>query len=103
MSEVEHPAERLSHSFGDLRQGVFLQAIGVAVEFANSLGQLLRRHRVFVVHPAEACLVQLQTFILGELGFSWIELAVDNAVSPAQFVEQFRTDRQKVRTCSRMI
>src|SRR5271169_3703188 len=44
-----------------LLQRVLLQAVCVDVEFADAFRQLLGRHGVFVVHPTEGFLVQVET------------------------------------------
>lgn len=59
--------------FRDLRQRVVLQVAGVTVKFSDAFGQFLRRHRVFVVHPAESFLVQVDLFVLAGLRFRRIE------------------------------
>src|SRR5271157_4400207 len=51
---------RLRNLLGNLRKRKVFQVAGVAIEFAYTLGQLLRSHRVFVMHPPEGFLVQVQ-------------------------------------------
>jgi len=44
----------------------------VAIEFADALSQLLRRHGVLVVRPAERFLIQVQAIVLARLRCSRI-------------------------------
>src|SRR5208282_4096234 len=87
-----------SDFFGNLRERVVLQVPGVAVEFTNALGQLFRRHRVFVVHPAEGLFVQVQTLFLRRRRFGWIELPIDAAVGFLQLVQKLRTNGEQIAT-----
>ena len=65
---------RSTDFFGNLGQRVLFQLAGVAIEFADAFGQFLRRHRVFVVHPAESLLIQVQLIFLARLRFCRIQL-----------------------------
>src|SRR2546427_516809 len=46
--------------FGNLGECVIFQVLRVAVEFADALGELLRRHCVLVVHPAKGLFIQME-------------------------------------------
>src|SRR5271168_1894523 len=39
--------------FGDLGERVLFETARIGVELANAFGELLRRHGIFIVHPAE--------------------------------------------------
>src|SRR5215472_11736011 len=64
------PYERaLAHFFRNLGERVFFQFLCVAVEFADAFGQLLRRHSILVVHPAEVVLAEVQALLFAWVGF----------------------------------
>jgi hypothetical protein len=51
--------------------------VGIAAELADAFGQLLRRHVVFVLHPPERFLIQLEALTTQSLGIFGIELTFD--------------------------
>jgi hypothetical protein len=73
-SLILHPSspENLGHTC----LGILLQLAGVGVEFANAFGQLLRGHRVLVVHPTKCLLVHVEALFLACLRLCRIELAL---------------------------
>jgi hypothetical protein len=68
---------------------VLLQAAGIAVEFPNPFGQLLRRYGVLVVHPAEGLFVQVQLLILARLCSCRTEPALESALGVFQLKSIF--------------
>jgi hypothetical protein len=47
----------------NLGERVLFQMLRIAVKFADAFGELLGRHGVFVVHPAESVLGEVQLYI----------------------------------------
>src|SRR5271170_3186292 len=82
--------------FGNLGERKLFQVLGVAIKLAYALCQFLCRHCVFVVHPAECLLIQLQAFFLAEFRDCRIELTVQRSVGLLELVKQVRTDGQQV-------
>ena len=70
--------------------------VGIAVELPNPLRQLLRCHGIFVVHPAEGFLVQMQLLVLTRLCSYGIQLAIESALGVLQLVKQFWTDGKQI-------
>ena len=56
-----HTLTGLRRGHPDLLQRVGLQAARVGVELTDAFRQFLGRHRVFVVHPTECLLIQVET------------------------------------------
>src|SRR5882724_8457947 len=65
--------------FGNLRERELFQATRVAVELADAFGELLRRHGIFVVHPAEGLLSEAYLLVLAGRSFGWVECALHRA------------------------
>src|ERR1700722_14204515 len=61
-------SHKLPYFFRHLGERVLLQFLCVAVEFADTFGQLFCRHSIFVVHPAESFLAEAQALVLARLG-----------------------------------
>src|SRR5271157_1019903 len=96
-SQLSRSGSRRSPDFfANLGERIFFQAAGVAVEFANALGQLLCRHWVLVVHPAEGLLIQMQALFLARLRFSRIELTFQNAFGLLQLVKKLWTNGEQI-------
>src|SRR5271169_6326408 len=87
---------RLPDLFGYLREGILLQVTRIAIELANAFGEFFGRHRVFVVHPAEGCLGDVDAFVFACRGFGRIKLALQRAFGLLQLHEQFRADGQQI-------
>src|SRR5207245_10618470 len=60
--------------FGNLGECVIFQVLRVAVEFADALGELLRRHCVLVVHPRDGLLIPTDALFVARLRFPRIGL-----------------------------
>ena len=53
----------LTNRFSNLGERIFLQKACITVELADSLRQLLGRHRILVMRPAESLLVEMQSLL----------------------------------------
>src|SRR6185503_1190659 len=81
---------------GTKRNNQLLQLARVGVEAADALGELVGRHRVLVVLPAEVLLVHVDPGRVGALRRFRRELALDAAFGLRQLLQQIRRDRQQV-------
>src|SRR6266481_5631955 len=79
-----------------LRERIAFQVAGVAVKFADALGQFLGCHGVLVVHPTEGFFVQVQAFILACFRVNRIEATNQRAFRFFQLVEKVRTDGEQI-------
>src|SRR6266702_1134542 len=82
--------------FGNLGECVIFQVLRVAVEFADALGELLRRHCVLVVHPAKGLFIQMEALFLAGLRFHRIEFTIQRSLGLLQLVKKLRTDREQI-------
>src|SRR5271157_4586293 len=53
----------LTNRFSNLGERIFLQKACITVELADALRQLLGRHRILVMRPAESLLVEMQSLL----------------------------------------
>jgi hypothetical protein len=63
LGDLTHPSFLRNCLFRNLGECVLFQMLRIAVEFADAFGELLGRHGVFVVHPAESFLGEMQLYI----------------------------------------
>src|SRR5215813_6204250 len=82
--------------FGNLRQRVLLQVTSIAVEFSDAFGELLRRHRISVVHPAKGLFIEQQPLLFVRQCLRRIELTLKGSFRLLQLLEQIWTDREQV-------
>ena len=82
--------------FSNLGERVLLQMAGITVEFADAFGELLGRHGVLIVHPAEVFLGKVQALIFACLSCGRIKRALDRTVSLFQLAKKVGADGEQV-------
>src|ERR1700690_3335278 len=82
--------------FGNLGERKIFQVVGVTIELADALRQFLCRHRVFVVHPAECLLIQMDAFFLAGFRQCRVELALQRSLGLLEVVEEVWADGEQV-------
>src|SRR5271170_8458261 len=92
VTEYAERSLRLPDFLGDLGKRKVLQVAGIAIELADPLCQLLRSHRVFVVHPAKCLLVEVETLFLACLRFCRIEFTLQRSLGLLQLHKELWTD-----------
>ena len=75
-----------AYLLSNLKHCVLLQLVRIAIEAADAFGQFLGGHGIFVVHPAESLLIQMQALFLERLRMLGVERAIqfelDGALNP---------------------
>src|SRR5271154_3284784 len=89
---------RLPDFLGDLGKRKVFQVAGIAIELADTLCQLLRSHRVFVVHPPKCLLVEVETLFLACLRYCRIELTLQRSFGLLQLPKKLWADGQQIRS-----
>src|SRR5215469_963593 len=82
--------------FGNLGERKLFQVLGVAIKLPDALSQFLCRHRVFVVHPAECLLIQVEAFFLAAFRDCRIELTIQRSLGLLELVKEVWADGEQV-------
>ena len=93
--------QRSSDFFSNLRERVLFQVACVTIKLADAFGELVGRHGVFVVHPAERLLVEVQLrSSLLDFAFAGSSLRVTSPSVCLHLVQQVGADGQQSQPAS---